>query len=73
LDHESRAVDHSYSNPVTYPELFNLCTNLVCAVANDKKEKRRVHSIVQGMIAQYKKETAFVVHFDDHLPVSIVR
>jgi hypothetical protein len=42
-------------------------------VANDKKEKRRVHSIVQGMIAQYKKETAFVVHFDDHLPVSIVR
>jgi hypothetical protein len=33
-------------------------------VANDRKEKRK------GMIIQYKKETAFVVHFNDHLPVN---
>ena len=26
-------------------------------------------SIVQGMITRYRKEKAFVVHFDDHLPV----
>jgi hypothetical protein len=39
-------------------------------VANDKKEKRKVHSIVQGMITRYRNETAFFVHLDDHLPIS---
>jgi hypothetical protein len=55
---------------VTYPELLNLCTVLVCTVANDKKEKKKVHSIVQGMITCYRNKTAFIVHFDDHLPIS---
>jgi hypothetical protein len=55
---------------VTYPELLNLCTVLVCMMANDKKEKRKVHSIVQGMITPYRNEAAFIVHFDDHLPIS---
>jgi hypothetical protein len=54
---------------VTYPELLNLCTVLVRTVANDKKEKRKIHSIVQGMITCYRNETAFIVHFDDHLPI----
>jgi hypothetical protein len=55
---------------VTYPKLFNICTVLVRMVTNDKKEKRKVHSIVQGMITRYRNETAFIVHFDDHLPIS---
>jgi hypothetical protein len=63
-------VDEDNEEPleVTYPELLNLCTVLVRTVANDKKEKRKVHSIVQG--TRYRKETAFVFHFDDHLFIS---
>jgi hypothetical protein len=65
-------VDKDSKEPVkvTYPEILSLCTILVCMAANDKKEKRKVHSIVQGKMTCHKKETAFVVHFDDHLPVS---
>ena len=64
-------IDEDNEEPleVSYAELLNLCTVLVRTVANDKKEKRKVHSIVQGMITHYQKEKAFVVHFDDHLPV----
>jgi hypothetical protein len=47
---------------VTYPELLNLCTVLVRTVANDKKEKRKLHSIVQGMITPYRN--------NEHLPIS---
>jgi hypothetical protein len=66
------AVDEDNEEPleVTYPELLNLCTVLVRRVANDMKEKRKVHSIVQGMITRYRNETAFIVHFDDHPPIS---
>jgi hypothetical protein len=65
-------VDKDNKEPryVTYPELLNLCTILVCTVANDKKAKRKVHSIVQGRITCYWKGTVFGVYFDDHLPVS---
>jgi hypothetical protein len=68
----SMVVDEDNEEPleVSYPELLNLCEILVRTVANDKKEKRKVHSIVQGMITRYRKGSAFVVHFDDHLPVS---
>jgi hypothetical protein len=55
---------------VTYAELLNLCAVLVRMVANDKKEKRKIHSIVRGIITRYQNETAFIVHFDDHLPIS---
>ena len=26
--------------------------------------------MVQGMITRYRNKTAFIVHFDDHLPIS---
>jgi hypothetical protein len=61
--------DNEESLKVTHPELLSLCTTLVHRVANDKKEKGKVDSIVQGMIKHYQKETASVVHFDDYLPV----
>jgi hypothetical protein len=65
------SVDEENEEPIelSYPELLNLCQILVRTVANDKAEKRKVHSIVQGMITRYRNETSFVVHFDDHLPV----
>ena len=65
-------VDEDNEEPleVSYAELLNLCTVLVRTVANDTTEKRKVHSIVQGMITRYRQEKEFVVHFDDHLPVS---
>ncbi len=67
----SMVVDEDNEDPleVSYAELLNLCTVLVRTVANDKKEERKVHSIVQGMITCYRNETAFIVHFDDHLPI----
>ena len=51
-------VDKDNEEPleVSYAELLNLCAVLVCTVANDKKEKRKVHSIVQGMITRYQKK-----------------
>lgn len=61
--------DNEEPTEVSYAELLNLCAILVRTVANDKKEKRKVHSIVQGMITRYQKQVEFGVHFDDHLQV----
>jgi hypothetical protein len=56
-------VDKDNEEPlkVTYPELLDLCTILIRTVANDKKEKTEVHSIVQGLIAQYQKDAVHLL------------
>jgi hypothetical protein len=48
-------IDKDNEEPVevSYPKLLSICTILVWTVTNDKKEKRKAHSIVHGMITQY--------------------